>query len=189
VSCYKWLRMGFGLVIGLIEPLQIVTTSQLQVTLTLSLIHTHYKSLLHGVLSVCGVFTGCLVTASHVVAPSASVFTSLLAGDCLTTNSMLLHNGIKHRERLRLPCLHQGRQSAMTSDLDWSVWMQTLSRLSTDFSRLRLACVSILQIYPLHGSTETMLPTIPLLLHDVTADTDVTCSSVVCKRSRGHAVW
>jgi hypothetical protein len=149
VSCDKWLRMGFGLV-----PLQIVTTSQLQVTLnTIANSHTHYNSLLHGVLSVCSVFTSCLVVASHVVAPSASKFTSLLAGDCLTTNSMLLHNGIQQWEPLRLPCLYQGRLSAMT-------WLRLvhqhadLSRLLTDFSRFRLVCVSILQIQPLHGPTE-----------------------------------
>jgi hypothetical protein len=34
------------------------------------------------------IFTGCLlVTASYVLASAASVLTSLLAGDCLTTNS------------------------------------------------------------------------------------------------------
>jgi hypothetical protein len=40
--------------------------------------------------SVCSIFTGCrLVTASNAVASSAFVFTFLLAGDCLTTNSLL----------------------------------------------------------------------------------------------------
>jgi hypothetical protein len=52
------------------------------------------------VLSVCCIFTRCrLVTASNVLASSASVFTFLLADDCLTTNqtadfSCLWHLGM-----------------------------------------------------------------------------------------------
>jgi hypothetical protein len=63
-----------------IKHLQIVTT-------TLSLIYTLYNSLQHALsfLSECCIFTGChLVTASNPVASSLSLFTSLLAGDCLT---------------------------------------------------------------------------------------------------------
>jgi hypothetical protein len=42
---------------------------------------------MYKVFSVCCIFTGCcLVTASNTVASSGSVFTSSLAGDCLTTN-------------------------------------------------------------------------------------------------------
>jgi hypothetical protein len=42
------------------------------------------------IFSDCCIFTGCrLVTASNAVDTSASVFTSLLAGDCFTTHSLL----------------------------------------------------------------------------------------------------
>jgi hypothetical protein len=42
------------------------------------------------VFSVCCIFTNrCGVTASNAVDPSNSLFTSLLAGDCLTTHSLL----------------------------------------------------------------------------------------------------
>jgi hypothetical protein len=57
------------------------------------------------------VFTGSLVTASNDVASSPSMFTSLLAGDCLTTNSALLRNDLKQCGFLRLPGLYQVRLS------------------------------------------------------------------------------
>jgi hypothetical protein len=45
----------------------------------------HYNT--YEYFSVCWIFTGCrLVTASSAVDSSASEFTSLLAGDCLTIN-------------------------------------------------------------------------------------------------------
>jgi hypothetical protein len=93
---------GFGMVIGCIEHLQIVTTSNYS-TIANSHATASTKS------SVCSILTGChLVTASKAVASSASVFRSLLAGDCLTTKlslslSLMLHPvsrpvslGIKH---------------------------------------------------------------------------------------------
>jgi hypothetical protein len=45
------------------------------------------------------------------VASLASVFTSLLAGYCLTTKSVLLRNGLQQWVLLRLPRRHQGRLS------------------------------------------------------------------------------
>jgi hypothetical protein len=36
---------------------------------------------------------------------------------------------------------------------------------------------------------KTLLPTIPLLSQDVTADVVVTCYSVACKHGCGHAAW
>jgi hypothetical protein len=57
-------------------------------------------------------FTGCrLVTGSNAVASSVSVFTPLLAGECLPTTSALLRNGLRQWGLLR-----QGRLSTTTSD-------------------------------------------------------------------------
>jgi hypothetical protein len=68
----------FRLVMGFIEHLQCYR----QFT------HSAVNYSTHKVFSVCCIVTGCrLVTASNVVASSASVFTSLLAYDCLITNS------------------------------------------------------------------------------------------------------
>jgi hypothetical protein len=45
---------------------------------------------MYEVFSVCCIFTGCrLITASNAAASLTSVFTCLLAGDWLTTNSLL----------------------------------------------------------------------------------------------------
>jgi hypothetical protein len=80
-----WLHTGIRLVIEFIENLQNVTTSNYS---AISNSHT-LQSLQHVLIfSVCFIFTGCrLVTASNAVACSVSVFTSLLSGDWLTTNS------------------------------------------------------------------------------------------------------
>jgi hypothetical protein len=78
----EWLSTGFGLVIGFTENLQIVTRSNYS-----AIANSHIVQFL----SVGCIFTGCrLVTASNAVASSASVFTFLLAGDCLTTDFYLL---------------------------------------------------------------------------------------------------
>jgi hypothetical protein len=69
------------------------------------------------------------MTASNDVASLASVFTSLLAGYCLTTKSALLRNGLQQWRLLRLSCLHQKRLFTTTSYSDCSVCLQTLSRL------------------------------------------------------------
>jgi ABC-type transport system involved in cytochrome c biogenesis permease component len=82
-----------------------------------SQIHTFYSSLHHALsLLSLPVFTGCLITASKAVVSSYSVFTSLLAGDYLTTNGALLRNVLQPWGLLCLPRLHQGRLSATTSD-------------------------------------------------------------------------
>jgi hypothetical protein len=76
--------MGFGLLIGFIEHLQIVTTSNYS-DITNS--HTLQFTTAHTKSSVCCIFTGCrLVTVSNAVDLSSPVLTSLLAGDCLTTD-------------------------------------------------------------------------------------------------------
>jgi hypothetical protein len=70
------------MVIGFNEHLENVTTA-------VTLIHTLCSSL-ESVRSLCCNFTGCrLVTASNIVASSASVFTFLLAGDYVTTNYII----------------------------------------------------------------------------------------------------
>jgi hypothetical protein len=71
------------MVIGFIERLQIVTAnnySALANSYTLQFTTAGTKS------SQSAVYTSRLVTASNAVDLSTSVFTSLLAGDCLTTN-------------------------------------------------------------------------------------------------------
>jgi hypothetical protein len=81
---WVWLQTGFGLVIGFIEHSQILTTSDYS-----AIVNSHILQLnaARTVFSVCCIFNGCrLVTVSNAVASSASVFTSLLAGDCLTIN-------------------------------------------------------------------------------------------------------
>jgi hypothetical protein len=73
--------MGFGLGLGFIGPLQIITTSNSSAITnshTLQFTKTHTKS------SQFAIFTGCLVMATNTVDPS--VFMSLMAGDGLTTN-------------------------------------------------------------------------------------------------------
>jgi hypothetical protein len=79
--------MGFRFVIGFIQYFHIATTSNYN---AIANVHTavHYST--HWVFSVCYICTGCrLITASKNVASSASVFTPLLAGDCLTINLFL----------------------------------------------------------------------------------------------------
>jgi hypothetical protein len=81
----EWLWMGFELVIGFIEVLQNVTTSNCSafanwhsLKFTTALIKSFQSA----------VFTSrCLVTASNAVTSSASVFTPLLVGDCLPPSS------------------------------------------------------------------------------------------------------
>jgi hypothetical protein len=94
------------------------------------------------ILSVCCFFIGCLVTASNAADSSASVCTSLLAGDFLTTNSVLLLNVLHQWGILHFPRLHQKWPSATTSDGSASQLITADSLLSQDW----LACVSILQI-------------------------------------------
>jgi hypothetical protein len=64
---------------------------QTSVTIALTLFNTLCSSLQHvRRFSVCCIFTGYhLVTAFNAVASSASVFMSILPGDCLTTHSLL----------------------------------------------------------------------------------------------------
>jgi hypothetical protein len=70
--------MGFGLVIGFIEHLQIVTTSNYSV-----IVNSHIRQFTTELrlLSLL-----CLHNASSAIDPSISVFMFLLAGDYLTTN-------------------------------------------------------------------------------------------------------
>jgi hypothetical protein len=92
--------------------------------------------------SIWRVFTGCLVSASHAVAPS--VF--LLHGSgprwlapITQLDSSLLRNGLQQWGLLRLPRLHQGRPSATISDGSVSQLLNTDSRISTSLdSRLTL---------------------------------------------------
>jgi hypothetical protein len=89
-------------VIGFIEHLQIVTASNYSVIAyshTLQFTTARTKS---------AAFAGCLVTASKAVDSSASMFTSLMAGDCLTTNLALLRNGVQQWGLLSLLRLRQG---------------------------------------------------------------------------------
>jgi hypothetical protein len=60
------------------------------------------------------------------------MFTNLLANSFLKTKSALLCNDLQQWGFLRLPCLHQGQLSHNSLSFgDWSVWLQTLSNLST----------------------------------------------------------
>jgi hypothetical protein len=85
--------MGFGLVIGFNEYLPILTTSNHSAVANS---HTLHFTVALTVFSVGHVFPGFLETIFYDVVSSASVFTSLLAGDCLATNSALLHNGLQN---------------------------------------------------------------------------------------------
>jgi hypothetical protein len=60
---------------------------------------------------------------SNTVDPSASMFTSLLADDCPIANSALLSNDLQ-----QWGLLHQGKCLTTASNLDWPVYLQTLSR-------------------------------------------------------------
>jgi hypothetical protein len=82
---------GIGLVVRFVEHLQIVTTSNCS-----AIPNSHT---LHALcFPVCCIFTGCrLATAFKAVAFSASVFTSLLVDDCLTTHYILVLTCIQHR--------------------------------------------------------------------------------------------
>jgi hypothetical protein len=83
------------------------------------------------------VFTGCLVTASKAVAPSASVIKSLMAGDRFTTNSALLRNSLQQWGLFHLPRLHQGRLSRNSLRLGLvclladSLWTEAQTHFST----------------------------------------------------------
>jgi hypothetical protein len=85
----------FGLVIGLTEHLHIVTSSN---SMAIANSHTIMFITASTKTSQTAVFTCCLVTVSNAVASSASVFTSLQAGDFLTYNSALLRNELQQWE-------------------------------------------------------------------------------------------
>jgi hypothetical protein len=75
--------MRFGLVIGFIEPLQNVTTSNYStIANSYTLLFTAARTM-----SFQSALSSPVVKASNAVASSASVFRSLLAGDCFPTNS------------------------------------------------------------------------------------------------------
>jgi hypothetical protein len=85
--------MGFGLIIGCIEHLQIVTiTNHSAIANSHTLQFTTARTKLSQSATV---FTGCLITASNAVALTASVFTFILVGDYLATNLALLRNGLQ----------------------------------------------------------------------------------------------
>jgi hypothetical protein len=149
--------------------------SQLQVTITLSLIHTLCSSLEHAVTILSPVFAGCLVTASHTITLSASAFTSLLAGDSLAAKSVLLRNGgcSGSHASPRGDCLSLG--TGLTAP-EFSY-----AQLSTDWLVFRFSRCSSRT-----APQRTPLPTVPLFLRDVIANADVTCSSATCKHGRGH---
>jgi hypothetical protein len=71
--------MGVGLITGFNEHLQIVSTSR-----TIANSHTQQFTTAHTKSSQSAVSSPVMV--SNAVDPSTSMFTSLLAGDCLTTN-------------------------------------------------------------------------------------------------------
>jgi hypothetical protein len=74
-----WVDTGFGLVIGIIERLQIVTTKNCNSVTILNTLRFTIALAKHSLF----VFSsGCLVTAPNTVDSSASVFTSLMATDC-----------------------------------------------------------------------------------------------------------
>jgi hypothetical protein len=76
--------MGFGLVIGFIVHLQIVTAS---IYSTIANSHTLQFSTACTKFSQSAVFTCCcLVITSNTVGPSTSMFMSLLSGDFLAAN-------------------------------------------------------------------------------------------------------
>jgi hypothetical protein len=83
---YVCLQMGFGLVTGFIEHLQIVTT-----TIAVSLIRTLSRSIQHvlSLLSLLQLHQLFSVKAPNAVDTSTSVFTSLLASNYLTTDRTL----------------------------------------------------------------------------------------------------
>jgi hypothetical protein len=81
----EWLQTGSELVIGFIQHLQIKTTSNYS---TIADSHMQQLTTAHAKPSQSAVFTVCfLVMAFNNVAPSASMFTNLLASDTVTTNS------------------------------------------------------------------------------------------------------
>jgi hypothetical protein len=72
--------------------------------------------------------------ASHSVTPSATVFMSLLVGDCLTAKSVLLHNGLQ-RGLLHLTPLSQGW---LSQPRDWAnrLWARNTHVLDSQLTGL-----------------------------------------------------
>jgi hypothetical protein len=73
--------MGFGLVIGFIEHLQIVT-------IALSLIHILCSSVQHILSSVCCVFTSCCLATDSALSSAAALM--WFKGWCLSHNSLFV---------------------------------------------------------------------------------------------------
>jgi hypothetical protein len=80
--------MGFGLAIGFLDLLEDITTNNYSAHANSHTSALHYST--YVAFSACSIFIGCrLATASNAVASSTSVLTSLLAGYCLATHSLL----------------------------------------------------------------------------------------------------
>jgi hypothetical protein len=98
-----------------------------------------------------------MITASNNAASLASVFTSLLADDCLTTNTVLLCIDLQWCGLPSLPLLHCGDCLTTASDSDWSVcprlpldWLALLGRsvkLLLDFASKVIPGFSLVEIH------------------------------------------
>jgi hypothetical protein len=88
--------------------------------------------------SVCYVLTGCLITTSQAVAPSASMLTSLLTGDCFTTNLTLLAMSYNNGGPSDSHASIRGVFLTTASNSDWSVCLRNLSRLLSGLTGFNL---------------------------------------------------
>jgi hypothetical protein len=127
--------MGSELVIRFNERLQNVTTNNYD---SLTELHTPKITV-----TTAYIKSSQFAMSSPVVAwwqiptmSSTSMLTFLLASNCLTTNSALLHNDLQQWGLLHLPRLHQGRMSAATSNGSVSQLLTADSQLLTSESEL-----------------------------------------------------
>jgi hypothetical protein len=125
VTCMSMAIDGFELLIGFIEHLytQLVTTSNCS-----TIANSHFSVRYTKVFSACCIFIGChLVMASSAITSSASTFMSLLAGNRLTTQSLLQLSP-------RLACISHKLHTLLTaiSRLACSCSYSSLCSLRTD---------------------------------------------------------
>jgi hypothetical protein len=124
----EWLQMGYGLVIGITEHLQIVTASNYNAITTLLHSTVHYS--MYWVLSVCCLFTSHLVTASNAITtstysaisnPLCSLFTRDLHSSA-HMKQLTASSSVCHLKTLSQSYIMTGSQSASLSWCQAPIW-------------------------------------------------------------------